>query len=79
LTNSRIIRDIYSPKFSLHYVWRDKVGMLKANKQETLIDLNYLMLPDSRQYNNNDPLRYEKAKLDPWFENTFNAKNLPAN
>lgn len=32
------------------------------------------MLMDSNQYNNNDPLHYEKAMLDRWFRNTFESK-----
>ena len=78
LSNTRIIRDVYLPKITLHYVWHDQVGVLKADKQETVTDLNYLMMLDSRLYNNNDPLRYEKAMLDRWFERSFNPIGLPA-
>ncbi len=73
LTNTRIIRDIYPPKFSLQYLWRDGSGKIKVNKQETVSDLNYLMLLDSRQYNPNDPLRYEKTMLERWFRETFSS------
>ena len=71
LTNTRIIRDIYPPKFSLHYRWHDKNGALKADKQVAVSDLNYLMRLDSRQYQDNDPLRYEKTLLDRWFCERF--------
>jgi hypothetical protein len=49
----------------LHYLWRGKSGELKADWQEKLTDLNYLMKLDTARYMNNDPLRYEKALLDP--------------
>ncbi len=71
MTYTRFIRDIYPPKFSLHYIWRDKVGRIIADKQETITELNYLVKLDSRKYNTTDPLRYEKALLDRWFIYTF--------
>ncbi|MGR8932165.1 MAG: DUF3016 domain-containing protein [Gammaproteobacteria bacterium] len=55
----------------MHYRWIDNAGKLKADEQETVSDLNYLMMLDSRRYINNDPLRYEKATLDRWFEKRF--------
>ncbi|WP_020564055.1 DUF3016 domain-containing protein [Methylosarcina fibrata] len=74
LINTRIIRDIYPPRFTLHYLWRDQAGRSKADREETLTDLNYLMRLDAARYLNNDPLRYEKALLDRWFRETFAAK-----
>jgi hypothetical protein len=71
LINTRIIRDIYPPRFSLHYLWRTKTGELQANRQEKLTDMNYLMKLDTARYMNNDPLRYEKALLDRWFRQRF--------
>ncbi len=71
LTNTRIIRDMYPPKFSLHYRWHDKNGTLKADRQDAVSDLNYLMRLDSRQYRDSDPLRYEKTLLDRWFREQF--------
>jgi hypothetical protein len=73
LINTRIIRDIYPPRFTLHYLWRGKTGKLKADKEEQLNDLNYLMRLDSARYLNNDPLRYEKTLLDHWFQQTFSS------
>jgi hypothetical protein len=29
---------------------------------------------DTRQYQDNDPLRYEKSLLDSWFRETFTTK-----
>jgi len=78
LIDTRIIRDIYPPRFSLHYLWRGKSGELKADKQEQLTDLNYLTWLDSSRYLNNDPLRYEKTLLDRWFRQTFSANAKPA-
>jgi hypothetical protein len=73
LIDTRIIRDIYPPRFSLHYLWRGKSGELKADKQEQLTDLNYLTWLDSSRYLNNDPLRYEKTLLDRWFRQRFSS------
>jgi len=74
-TNTRFLRDVYPPRITLHYLWRDKAGLLKADRQEKLTDLNYLLLPDAARFNNNDPLRYEKAMLERWFRQTFGASN----
>lgn len=71
MTNTRFIRDIYFPKVVLHFRWLDQTGKLKSEERETVSDLNYLMMLNSRRYNSNDPLRYEKAMLDRWFEKRF--------
>jgi hypothetical protein len=73
LINTRIIRDIYPPRFTLNYLWHSKSGELKADRQEKLTDLNYLMQLDTARYMNNDPLRYEKALLDRWFRQRFST------
>ncbi|NOU20968.1 MAG: DUF3016 domain-containing protein [Methyloglobulus sp.] len=73
LTRTRFIRDIYRPKLVLHYRWQDKGGAVKADKDETVSDLNYLMRQETRKYQDNDPLRYEKTLLDRWFPETFAA------
>ncbi len=73
LTRTRFIRDIYRPKFVLHYRWLDKDGAVKAEKDETVSDLNYLMRLETRKYQDNDPLRYEKTLLDRWFKETFSG------
>lgn len=73
LTRTRIIRDIYRPKFEVHYRWQDKNGKVKADKDESVSDLNYLMRQETRKYQDNDPLRYEKTLLDRWFRETFSA------
>jgi hypothetical protein len=71
LTNTRFIRDIYPPKFILRYRWHDTHGTLKADQQDTVTDLNYLMRLDTRQYRDSDPLRHEKTLLDRWFRERF--------
>ena len=78
MIDTGIIRDIYPPRISLHYLWHDKAGVLKADKQETLNELNCLMLLDSAYYSNNDPLRYEMALLDRWFRRGFSSTKKPA-
>lgn len=75
--DTRFLRDIYPPRVSLHYLWRDKAGKTKADKQEKLTDLNYLMLSDSTYYHHNDPLRYEKAMLERWFRGNFSSADNP--
>ena len=77
LTNTRFMRDIYPPKISLHYQWRDEAGKLKADRQEIVSDLNYPMWLDARQYNANDPLRYEKVMLEHWFRERFSDAATP--
>jgi hypothetical protein len=77
LSNTRIMRDVYPPRITLHYLWRDGSGAVLADKQEILSDLNYLTLLDSRQYLPNDPLRYEKAMLERWFAQTFAPRQKP--
>jgi hypothetical protein len=78
LINTRIIRDIYPPRFTVHYLWRGKAGQVKADKEEKLTDPNYLIRLDSARYLNNDPLRYEKSLLDRWFQQAFAATEKPA-
>lgn len=78
LTRTRFIRDIYRPKFVLHYRWQAKDGAVKAEKDETLTDLNYLMRLETRKYQDNDPLRYEKTLLDRWFREAFSATGKSA-
>lgn len=65
---TRIISDVYPPKFVLHYVWRDKTGRIKADREETVTDLDYLRFRDQTTL---DPLRYDKALLSRWFRRTF--------
>ena len=78
LLDTRFIRDIYPPRISLHYLWYDKIGNLKADKQEKLSDLNFQMRLDSAYYPHNDPLRYEKTLLDRWFQQTFSSNEKSA-
>lgn len=72
--NTRFIRDIYPPRITLHYQWFAKDGQLQAEKREKLTDLNYLMHLNAARYQNYDPLRYEKAMLERWFEAEFSNK-----
>jgi Protein of unknown function (DUF3016) len=78
LTRTRFIRDIYRPKFVLYYRWQGKGGTVKAEKDETVSDLNYLMRQETRQYQDSDPLRYEKTLLDRWFKEAFAATEKSA-
>lgn len=75
-TNARFIRDIYPPRIKLNYRWYGQDGQLKAENQEQISDLNYLILLDSVRYLNNDPLRYEKAMLDRWLAREFGGNGV---
>jgi hypothetical protein len=74
LNNTRIMREVYAPRIVLHYRRTDKSGMVLADIEEAISDLNYLTMLDVRQYLPNDPLRYEKAMLERWFVATFTPK-----
>lgn len=71
LTRTRFIRDVYRPKFVLKYRWLDKAGTVKAEREETVSDLNYLQRLETRQFQDNDPLKYEKTLLGRWFRERF--------
>ncbi|MCI0653944.1 MAG: DUF3016 domain-containing protein [Methylococcaceae bacterium] len=70
LNNVRFVRDVYRPRIKLRYTWRDAQGTVLASAQESVTDLNYLILPDP-SYLNFDPLKYEKTLLRRWFEQRF--------
>jgi Protein of unknown function (DUF3016) len=71
LNRTRFIRDVYRPKFVLKYRWLDKGGTVKAEREETVSDLNYLQRLETRQFQDNDPLKYEKTLLGRWFRERF--------
>lgn len=68
---TRIISDVYPPKLSVHYVWKDPSGQVKADREELLTELNYRILTGYRDFRTYDPLRYEKVLLRRWFLRTF--------
>jgi hypothetical protein len=75
---TRIISDVYPPKFKLQYVWTDAAGHLKARKNELITDLNYRAMVGAKEFNTQDSLRYEKALLRRWFRASFSPDGKPA-
>ena len=73
LTRTRFIRDLYRTKVELNYRWLDKTGKLKAKRQESVSDLNYLQRLETQRFRGNDPLKYEKTLLARWFKERFLA------
>ncbi|MGZ4957806.1 MAG: DUF3016 domain-containing protein [Methylomonas sp.] len=69
--DARFNRDMRPPIITLHYIWRDKDGKLKADKREEVTEQNFLIVRGSGYHTNNDPLYYEKDLLDRWFSRTF--------
>lgn len=69
--DARFIRDMHPPIITLHYIWRDKAGNLKADKQEEVTEQDFLIVRGSGYHTSHDPLYYEKDLLDRWFSRTF--------
>jgi Protein of unknown function (DUF3016) len=65
----RILRDIYPPRFALHYRLAEG-GRTLLEGEETVVDPNYLANP-ALYFTPNDPLRFEKAMLGSWFQARF--------
>ena len=66
---TRILRDIYPPRFTLSYRFAE-AGRVLVESQETVVDPNYLANPGI-YLSPNDPLRFEKAMLEDWFRRRF--------
>ena len=69
LYDTRILRDIYPPRFTLNYRLSENGQTIVENK-ETVVDPNYLANPGI-YFSPNDPLRFEKAMLEDWFRRRF--------
>jgi hypothetical protein len=67
--NVRILRDVYPPRFTLHYRLVEG-GRTLIEGQETVVDPNYLANP-AIYFSPSDPLRFEKAMLADWFRARF--------
>ena len=67
--DTRILRDIYPPRFTLNYRSSEDGRTIVENK-ETVVDPNYLANPGI-YFSPNDPLRFEKAMLEDWFRRRF--------
>ena len=67
--DTRILRDIYPPRFTLNYRLSED-GRTIVESKETVVDPNYLANPGI-YFSPNDPLRFEKAMLEDWFRRRF--------
>ncbi len=65
----RILRDVYSPRFVLHYRLAEG-GRTLLEAEETVVDPMYLANPEL-YFIPSDPLRFEKAMLGSWFQARF--------
>ena len=65
----RIVRDITMPRMTLSFTLTRGSDVLASAAQERVTDLNFLR--GFNRYSSSDPLRYEKAMLDQWFEARF--------
>jgi hypothetical protein len=72
----RILRDIYPPRFTLHYHLTE-AGRTLVEGQETVVDPNYLANP-AIYFSSSDPLRFEKAMLADWFRARFSSDRSTA-
>jgi len=72
----RILRDVYPPRFTLHYTLFED-GQKLTERQETVVDPNYLANPGI-YFHTTDPLRFEKAMLADWFRARFAASATTA-
>ena len=63
------LRDVYPPRFTLHYRLVEG-GRTLIEGQGTVVDPNYLANP-AIYFSPSDPLRFEKAMLADWFRARF--------
>lgn len=68
----RYMVDVTWPSVSLQYRLLED-GHEIAHGEQRVADMNYLRRPAARA--NNDSLRYEKAMLDDWFRDQFDAQS----
>jgi hypothetical protein len=74
--DTRILRDIYPPRFTLNYRLAE-AGRILVERQETVVDPNYLANPGI-YFSPSDPLRFEKAMLEDWFRRRFGDQRSAA-
>ncbi|WP_420995631.1 DUF3016 domain-containing protein [Cupriavidus sp. 30B13] len=64
-TDLRVVRDITWPRMTLRYTL-SRGDRVLASAEERISDMNFMM--SANLYPDSDPLRYEKAMLDDWFD-----------
>jgi len=65
-TEVRVVRPVDWPRMAMRYTLRQGERILVRNNDEKLADMNFQS--SATRYSNGDPLRYEKAMLDDWFD-----------
>ncbi len=68
---TRILSDLYPPRYDLQYRWTDAAGRVKAEQRELVTDLNYRAMVGFTEFSPQDALRYDKATLKRWFRSRF--------
>lgn len=69
LDDTRIIKDIYPPSISLHFILADAKGQVVSEGDRTLRDSAFMHR--GTLLNDSDPLRFEKRLLDDWLRKEF--------
>jgi len=69
LDDTRVIKDIYPPSISLHFVLADASGHVVSEGDRTLRDSAFMHR--GTMLNKDDPLRFEKRLLDDWLRKEF--------
>ena len=70
MQDTRVLRDIYPPRITLHFTRTDAAGTVLAQGERRLVDPMFLSGPG---HSTNDPLRYEKRLIDQWLSREFGA------
>lgn len=71
----RIVRDLYPPRITLHFVLHGADGAVLAQGDRKLSDLGFLQ--DATRLDDSDPLRFEKRLIDDWLRREFPAEGKP--
>ena len=71
----RIIKDLYWPRMSLHYIVTDPKGAVVAEGKDDISDMNFLagayLIPMTSDF------RYEEKMLRTWFSRQQRDKKIP--
>jgi len=68
----RIVRDVTWPRMTLRYELRGSDGAVLASGEQRISDQNFNM--GVNIYSQSDRLRYEKAMMDRWFDETVRRR-----
>lgn len=71
LSDTRIMKDIYPPRFTITYKVKDQNGNVVKEDTKRLIDMSYLMT--TRPFSQMEQLPYEKRLLESFFRNELSG------